>query len=112
MDGTLAESYERPATGAWNVPWVADARDALLARGAAQGWLIPRRDLQLGRIIGAGTFGQTYEADWHGVKVRCVLVSVADSRSHASECAVPGLPSLALQQARIRSVRTIRAQLQ
>jgi hypothetical protein len=70
MDGIMAESYARPAEGAWEVPHVAAQRDALLAKGANQGWLIARRDLQLGRIVGAGTFGQTYEAEWRGIKVR------------------------------------------
>jgi hypothetical protein len=69
MDGTLAETYFKPTAGVWDIPFVSKHRDAILHKGASQGWLIPSKDLRLGRIIGAGTFGQTYEADWHGVKV-------------------------------------------
>ena len=71
MDELLAEGLGgQGSNGVWDAPHVARRRDALLSKGAAQGWLISDRDLRLGRIIGAGTFGQTYEADWHGVKVQ------------------------------------------
>ena len=70
MAGALAEMHAVEATGVWNVPIVARRKTALVEKGVAQGWLIPSQDLKLGRIIGAGTFGQTYEAEWHGVRVR------------------------------------------
>lgn len=58
----------------WEVPHIQKRRRALIDRGAQQGWLIPQQELQLGRIIGAGTFGQTFEADWRGTRVRrCAL---------------------------------------
>jgi hypothetical protein len=70
MDGLYAEALSsRGSNAVWEAPHVSRRRTALLAKGAAQGWLICERDLRLGRIIGAGTFGQTYEAGWHGVKV-------------------------------------------
>lgn len=70
MDELLAEGLGgQGSNGIWEAPHVSRRRDALLSKGAGQGWLISDRDLRLGRIIGAGTFGQTYEADWHGVKV-------------------------------------------
>jgi hypothetical protein len=71
MDGLCAEALSaRGSNSVWEAPHVSRRRGALLTKGSAQGWLICDRDLRLGRIIGAGTFGQTYEADWHGVKVR------------------------------------------
>ena len=74
MDCAVAESYAEPLNGAWDIPYVAAQRDALIRKGAAQGWLIQRQDLDIGRMIGAGSFGQTYEAEWRGIQVRHMFI--------------------------------------
>jgi hypothetical protein len=76
MDLAVAGSYAEAPNGAWDIPYVSLQRDALIRKGAAQGWLIPRQDLNLGCVIGAGTFGQTYEAEWRSIKVQHILTLV------------------------------------
>jgi hypothetical protein len=48
----------------------------LAARGAAGGWLVAPTEVELGILLGAGAFGSTYRARWHGADVAVKRVRV------------------------------------
>jgi hypothetical protein len=48
----------------------------LVARGAAGGWLVAPSEVELGPLLGAGAFGATYRARWHGADVAVKRVRV------------------------------------
>lgn len=49
---------------------------ALVARGAAGGWLIAPEEIKLGALLGDGAFGETFRARWHGADVAVKRVRI------------------------------------
>jgi hypothetical protein len=69
MDALFVEGMQYPPEGFCEHTTVSSRREALLAKGAAQGWLMRASELRILHPIGAGTFGQTYSAIWRGALV-------------------------------------------
>jgi serine/threonine protein kinase len=69
MDALERQGNKTPTKGFWESELVSKKRKALLAKGAQQGWLMDKNELQIGERIGHGSFGQTHAATWRGTKV-------------------------------------------
>ena len=71
MTRLLHQGARTPTRGFWESDMVCNKRKSLLEKGAQQGWLMDTTELQMGEPIGQGSFGQTFEANWRGTRVRC-----------------------------------------
>lgn len=49
---------------------------SLVAMGRSSGWLVSPKELELGTLLGAGAFGETYRARWRGSDVAVKRVRV------------------------------------
>lgn len=70
MTALLKQGTRTPTKGFWESDMVSKKRKELLEKGAHQGWLMNVNELQIGAPIGQGSFGQTFEANWRGTRVR------------------------------------------